>query len=150
MYAKVAVGRGRWAKIDPDDVGLVSYCSWYMDDQGFARNSHNQRMHRVILGLLPGKPDVDHHNHDRLDNRRSNLRVATRSQNNANQRKRTGTVSRFKGVWWIADRKKWGAQICVNGKHHRIGRFATEEEAAQAYNRAALAAWGEFALLNEV
>lgn len=82
-----------------------------------------------------------------LDNRRANLRAATRSQQGANRRDRRG-ASRFKGVSWSEERGRWQAHIRVNGKSIGLGRFDEEIEAARAYDKAALSAWGEYASLN--
>jgi len=106
-------------------------------------------MHQI---LCPGQ-EVDHRNNDGLDNRRANLRPTTHRLNMANQRKQARpTASRFKGVTIQRDhpRKPWTTQIKIDGKTYRLGHHATEEEAAITYNAAALAAWGEFARLNEV
>jgi hypothetical protein len=103
-------------------------------------------MHRAVLGLSAGdRTRVDHKDHDTLDNRRSNLRVSTRSQNSANQLKTRGT-SKYKGVHKLKDR--WKAQIEVDGKKRYLGSFVREEEAARAYDAAAVEAFGEFALIN--
>jgi hypothetical protein len=108
-------------------------------------------MHRLIMGLADDDPrQVDHANGDRSDNRRSNLRIATQSQNLGNSRKRAGTTSRYKGVSWHKQNKKWVAYIGVDGSLHHLGCFTSEEAAARAYNRAARAAWGDFACLNDV
>lgn len=107
-------------------------------------------MHRLISGAAGGER-VDHINRDGLDNRRRNLRVATPSQNGANRvadRRRLGTSSRYKGVAWDKTRSKWAAYIHIDGKTRGLGRFATELEAAAAYDRAAIEAWGRFARLN--
>jgi hypothetical protein len=101
-------------------------------------------MHRLILGPNPDQ-DIDHANGDGLDNRRENLRVASTSQNMANQRKTRG-VSRFKGVTFLPQR--WRAAIQYQGRKKNLGNFATEEEAARAYDRAAREIFGEFARLN--
>ena len=107
-------------------------------------------MHRLISGAGEGER-VDHINRNGLDNRRRNLRIATPSQNGANRiadRRRIGTSSPHKGVTWDKNRQKWSAYIHVNGKTRSLGRFATELEAAAAYDRAAVEAWGRFARLN--
>lgn len=105
-------------------------------------------MHRMILGLRGGdRAAIDHVNLDPLDNRRSNLRVASNAQNARNCRKyRGGTSSRFKGV--SASRGRWAAQIRLAGRLHRLGRFASETEAAKEYDFAAKAMFGKFARAN--
>jgi hypothetical protein len=105
------------------------------------------RLHRFVLGnekthLL----NVDHINNNTLDNRRSNLRVATRAQNNQNRRGFRGSVSKFKGVSKSGNR--WRAQICKDGKNHLLGIFQTEEEAARNYDFYACRYHNEFAKLN--
>lgn len=104
-------------------------------------------MHREILGAPKGV-DVDHINKDCLDNRRCNLRLATRSQNLANgtpstQRK----VSRFRGVLRKGSRR-WYAEVSVRGTRTRSGPFSTDEQAAIARDAMAREAYGEFATLN--
>ncbi len=94
--------------------------------------------------------DVDHINGNRLDNRKCNLRLATRSQNLQNSRKRTGCSSRFKGVNWLGQNKRWRARIKVFGKEIALGCFISELEAAEAYNKAAKEHFGDFAKLNEI
>jgi hypothetical protein len=109
-------------------------------------------MHRHILGLSQGDPEVDHVNGDRLDNRRANLRFPpTRSEAMANQAKQQRlTSSRYKGVTWSKYAKRWSAQIKINRKMRYLGYFDTQEEAALAYNAAAIEVWGEFAHPNVV
>ena len=103
-------------------------------------------MHRVIMKAQHGQ-EVDHHSRDGLDNRKDNLRLATRSQNNGNSAKTRG-MSKFKGVYWDESREKWHAQICLKSVVRGLGRFKTEKEAAQAYDAAAREQWGEYARLN--
>jgi hypothetical protein len=98
---------------------------------------------------LPDCEEVDHVNHNGLDNRRQNLRAATRLQNSANKRKRKdGLTSHYRGVNWDKSKDTFVAQICANGKKVKLGSFASEEAAAIMYNIFAKRYVGEFANLN--
>ncbi len=105
-------------------------------------------MHRQIM-QPPSDMQIDHIDHDCLNNQRANLRVCTQAQNNANRRKTRGS-SQFKGVYWYASRNKWRANIRVDRQTKHLGYFDDEEDAARAYNEEALKQFREFALLNEV
>lgn len=109
-------------------------------------------LHRLLLNA-PKESEVDHINGDGLDNRRSNLRLATRAQNAANTivRKRHSTKpSRFRGVHWAPRGLAgyWVAQIRIEGKFRHLGYCKDEEQAARLYDDAAFEAHGEFATLN--
>jgi hypothetical protein len=92
---------------------------------------------------------VDHRNNDGLDNRRDNLRLATRSQNMYNKLKtKSKTSSRFIGVSFDKSRRKWEARIYYQGRKIWLGRFDSEIDAALAYDEAARKYHGEFARLN--
>ncbi len=105
-------------------------------------------MHRFIVSAPDGL-DVDHRNHNGLDNRRENLRVCEHVHNMRNMLPHsTGHSSTFKGVGFHKKRAKWRAFIRLNGREEHLGLFVSEIEAARAYDAAALAAWGEFAWLN--
>lgn len=106
-------------------------------------------MHRVIMNASD-ESEVDHRNRNPLDNRKMNLRLATHANNMHNQPGKSGTTSRFKGVWWFKERQRWVAQIRANGERECLGYFLREEDAAVAYNNAALRLHGEFAYLNPV
>jgi hypothetical protein len=108
------------------------------------------RMHRLIMGQPPNGREVDHINGDGLNNRRSNLRWATRQQNCQNGRPRSNARSKLKGAQWCSSQSKWGAEIKHNGRVKQLGYFQTEQEAAAAYDAAASKAFGEFARLNAV
>lgn len=102
------------------------------------------RAARVIWLLMTGdwpEGDVDHINCDPLDDRWDNLRIASRAQNLANTRARSG----LKGASWVTAKGKWKAQIRIGGKNCHIGYFGTEQEANAAYRAAAVKAHGEFA-----
>lgn len=102
-------------------------------------------MHRLILGAKKGQ-ECDHINHDTLDNRISNLRLCTRSQNNQNRKPRKCT-SKYKGVHWNKLNKNWRAMIRL-GKQEHIGCFEDEKDAALAYDTKARELFGEFAYTN--
>ena len=104
-------------------------------------------MHRLITKAPKGL-EVDHEDHNGLNNQRSNLRIATRSQNMANARKwRSKTSSKYKGVCVRAD-GYITAQIYPNRRAVHLGYFPNEELAAEAYDKAAIFYFGEFARLN--
>lgn len=153
-YMEIPLTQGKVAVVSPEDFDALAKFKWHAFRCGRTtyakrntRDGSSGLMHRVILGLANPKQDVDHANGDGLDNRRANLRLATRAQNNANQRKTRGS-SKFKGVSWSTEKKRWQAIIRPGRKSHMLGRFETEEDAARAYDKAALYLWGEFALLN--
>jgi len=104
-------------------------------------------LHRLILGLKPGDPDVDHIDSDGLNCQRSNLRLATNSQNQMNQRKTRGTSS-YKGVYWHKCDKKWMAYIKRDSRKIYLGCYAFEIEAAKAYDKKAKELFGDYARLN--
>jgi hypothetical protein len=98
---------------------------------------------------------TDHINRNPLDNRRSNLRCCLKSIDRQNAVKHEGkpdriTSSEHKGVTFKKQIKRWNARISFNGKRMSLGCYATEEEAARAYNKAALEFYGELARLNIV
>lgn len=147
----IPLTRGRHAVIDTDDLPLVLGRAWQAKRRRgtwYAQSSGREAMHRVIMGFGPGDPHVDHIDGDGLNNRRSNLRPATKAQNRANGRGRGGT-SAYKGVSWRSDRGRWRAVICIDGSFMSLGSFDSEIDAALAYDAAATEAWGEFALLNQ-
>lgn len=141
---------------DKDYNRLMKMGSWsalaIRPDYWVATTRHNGgrvSIHRIILDA-PDHLQVDHINHDTLDNRRCNLRLCTRSQQQANRVKRLGASSKYKGVYWHKWGKQWMASIRVNGKLIYLGLFKDEEDGARAYNVAAHKHFGEFALLNEI
>lgn len=129
----------------------------YVTSKGTRRAPKTLCLHRLILGaqawdgtnLLPGI-EVDHIDHDGLNNLRSNLRLATKSQNMANQQARSNCTSQYKGVHWDKYNHKWFAMAKMNTVAHYLGRFDSEIAAAQAYNAFLLRHHGEFALVNKL
>jgi hypothetical protein len=105
-------------------------------------------MTRQIMSAPQGR-NVDHRNHDTLDNQRNNLRVCSHADNQRNQIVRTANkTSKYKGVSWDKARNKWKAYVNVNGRLINLGRFHSEIWAAAKYDEAAQKYHGEFALLN--
>jgi hypothetical protein len=146
---------GAVALIDTADNLLACGFGWRKIGNGYVQASRGDftiYLHRLIAGAGP-KDYVDHINGDPLDNRSANLRLCNASQNHANRgadRRRLGSTSRHKGVSWDKRRSKWVAHVHVDGRTRYLGRYASEDEAALAYNAAAVEAWGEFARLNIV
>lgn len=102
-------------------------------------SKRNYLAHRVIWAMVYDEwpvSEVDHIDRDRQNNRICNLRLATRSENAANQCMRSNNRSGFKGVTWSKVAKKWTAEISFNNKRNYLGLFETKEEAALAYKNA--------------
>lgn len=145
-YVSLANAKGV-AKVDTDDVGSVSGAHWSLMANGYAQAKvfgRHMYLHRAIVGSPSPGSVWDHANGDRLDNRRANLRVADRTQNNTNRRSVNSTG--YRGV--RKNRAKFSAEISVCGARHYLGSFGTPEEAARAYDTAAQKLHQEFATLN--
>lgn len=149
----IPLTHGKFTIIDTEDYFSIGRFKWGLSDQGYAirtdNNGKNIRMHRIVINP-PVNLEVDHINRNKLDNRRENLRIATRSQNQHNTPPRKNNKSGFKGVSWSNSNQKWLVNITSNSKMTHIGFFNTKEEAARAYNIAAQERFGEFAYLNQL
>lgn len=111
------------------------------------RNGKMIQIHQLLLQVWPGF-EVDHIDGDRFNNRQYNFRLVTRTQNNGNRKKSLGLSSRFKGVTWRKDTKKWQSQINFEHNHYTLGSFISEIEAAQAYDEKARELFGEYGRYN--
>lgn len=122
--------------IDAVDAEAVNRYRWCLTTDGYVRRNDRKRyvrLHRVLLGLATGDPrHVDHINGDPLDNRRTNLRIVTRSQNAQNVRSHRDSTSRYRGVSWNRDCRKWQAHAYVDGRSRYLGLFVREKDAAEA------------------
>ena len=135
------------ALVDDEDYEFLSRFNWsahYKGGKWYADLSIS--MHRFILNLHKADGHVDHINGNTLDNRRSNLRTVTRSQNQMNAKRREDNTSGYKGV--SRHNNKWMARISINGKRFFLGHFDTPIEAAKAYDTVAKEYCKEFAQLN--
>jgi hypothetical protein len=131
--------------VDKDQAHLDKH-KWYKGTHGYAitgLNGKNVHLHHLVLPIINGL-DVDHVSGDRLDCRASNLRHATRQQNNMNRRATKG----YKGVYFNKKAKKYAATIHKDGKSIHLGLFIDTKTAAEAYNIAAKKYFGAFARLN--
>lgn len=159
--AFVPLTKGYTAVIDAADVALIDKWNWcalvqkrkdgsaplvYAKRDVYLGNGKARPvlMHRLIFGD-ENCPQVDHQDRDGLNNRRRNLRAATRSQNMCNQRIGSRNASGHKGVSWHKRAAKWQAHIAVDGVKQYLGLFTEIEQAAEAYRLASLSAHGEFA-----
>lgn len=139
------------ALVDDEDYEWLSNDKWYSVSKYAARlifvngAKRWQVMHRLIMNTPDGM-DTDHIDRNPLNNQRSNLRFATRSQNMANVPSHKDSVSSYRGVHRHLD--KWRTRIYQNGKMHEIGVYETPELAAIAYNIKAKELFGEFAYQN--
>jgi len=161
-FCKIPLTHGQVTIVDMTDSDLArfnwhaAHCPEYSGGDKFrARRMearHSIFMHRVIMSrmldreLLPHEK-VDHVDTNPLNNRRENLRLATSTQNNANQNRRRDNTSGFKGVRYSKNAKRWAAAIQTKGNRKHLGYFDTPEQAYEAYCAAAKEFFGEFARL---
>jgi hypothetical protein len=159
-FRTIPLTKGKFAIVDPEDYDRLRKDKWYAHDSkhtfyavksltnGKTLPRRNMYMHHLLIDIPPGM-FPDHINHNGLDNRKANIRPATHTQNVWHRRKfKVQSRSRFKGVDWAKDMKRWRARIRVNGKRIYLGSFTDETDAAKAYDRAAKKYHGQFAVLN--
>jgi hypothetical protein len=158
---EIHLTKGYYALVDRADFELIGGLKWTATEAHNRKSGQVERVYAIRQFLFPdgskrnvllhrylmGDPpeDIDHRSGDTLDNRRSNLRTSTRSENNANARKRHGCSSARKGVYFHRQMGCWCAQIAKDGKSKHLGLFATEEAASGAYAASARQLYGEFA-----
>ncbi len=160
-FRRIYLGEGVWTILDEEDYYRLRKYKWVVYGNGNSgQNLYAVRlklirphkttlvsMHREIMQPKDGR-FVDHRNCKSLDNRRSNLRFATRAENMRNRRKRRNASSEFVGVHFYKPQGNWSCSILHNGKRIWLGRYDSEIEAAKTYDKAAKKYHGEFARLN--
>jgi hypothetical protein len=156
---EIPLTQGKVALIDDEDLALVSAHKWRamrarntwyaltrVPDPSKRDGRRTVGMHRLIMDA-PAGVEVDHENHNGLDNQRTNLRLAPDDGNRRNRRVNSNSTSGYKGVCWDKRDRKWRAQIQFDGKRHS-GYFDDPTDAALAYDVAARELHGEFASPN--
>ena len=131
--------------------GRTTYYAYREINLGSGTRENRKRtstsIHQMIMNTPTGQ-QVDHINHNGLDNRKANLRICTSMQNSQNARKRKGCTSKYKGVYWASQIKRWRARIQHKKQVVALGCYKTEIEAARVYDKNAKELFGEFANTN--
>jgi hypothetical protein len=162
---EIQLTQGKVTIVDDDTYEWASQVKWYVQRHHrgakvyyyVARSQYVRStkahlpviyLHRLVLGLYRDDPvEVDHINHDTLDNRACNLRACTTAENQRNSVNPKGS-SIYRGVCWHKNNHLWQVQININGRRKYLGNFHDEKEAAISYDNAAKVFHGEFAQLN--
>ena len=155
----IILTQGKFTAVDDADFDWLNQYKWHAhkDLGGYYakrtihknRKYHKIRMHRVIMNC-PEDKQIDHINHNTLDNRKCNLRICTFPENQRNRLPRLNCSSQYKGVCWHKQNKKWVSRIKLDQKNYSLGSYDSEIEAARAYNTKATELFGNFAVLNNV
>jgi hypothetical protein len=143
---EIPLTKGLFTQVDDEDFEYLNQYHWRLGTKGYAESDINGKttgMHRLILNAPKGS-EVDHKDHNKLNNQKYNIRICTTSQNQQNKIPR-GT-SKYLGVKIVKGKIK--AAIKVNNKYIHLGTFKTEKQAAFVYDNAAKKYHGEFANLN--
>ena len=153
----IALTRGKVTIVDEEDFEELNKYKWHARIQTYTGAFRAKRygnpievdMARQIMNCPPGL-EVDHINGNLLDNRRCNLRICTHGENMRNRKLQKNNTTGYRGVTMVHPSKRYTAQIYEKRRKIHIGTYDTPEDAARAYNVAALANYGEFARLNDV
>lgn len=154
-FRRIKLTRGRYAIVDVEDFERLNQYKWQWSRCGYAKRSvyksgkqADTYMHTVVCPVPAGMV-TDHANRNKLDNRKANLRPATRRQNVWNCSSKTeNEKTRYHGISWRKDIKRWRVRLTISGRRQAFGCYTDEVEAAKAYDRLAKQYRGEFAVLN--
>lgn len=152
-YKLIPLTRGQNAIVDSADYDWLNQWEWFAFKSKktfYVMRYVPIRNHIMMHIAIVGEKGWDHANGNGLDNRRSNLRKATASQQQYNRRLQSNSTSGYKGVSWHKNLGCWRTRIHVDRKEIHIGIFDDIKDAARAYNEAAIKYHGEFASLNQV
>lgn len=153
----ITLTQGQRTIVDNEDFSTLNKFKWHFnvyatrtprDAERDLKKAKNWRMHWEIVGKPAKGLEVDHINRNKLDNRRRNLRIVTKSQNVRNRGKTSVNKSGFKGVSWQSVFKKWRATIVVNKKQLHLGYFNTPAKAHKAYCKANIKYYGKYGSTN--
>lgn len=138
--------KGEEFYFDAEDYNLIKDYCWYIDKSGYVINRINNKttlFHRLVMHA-PDDKQVDHIYHKKNDNRKSQLRLCTNSENSMNRPAQKNSTSGIKGVYWYPNQGKWAAEIVFKGKRQEQCFFDTQEEAIQARKEMEEKYFGEF------
>ena len=157
---KIKLSKGKFTLVDDSDFGWLNQWKWCCDSKGYASRSEKisetGRKKRKFISMAreimktPNGIFIDHKNHDKLDNRKINLRNCSASDNMRNRVVAKNCKSGYKGVWWNNKRQRWVAYIKHSGRSWILKHCKTKEEAAEVYNREAKKLFKEFSYPNKV
>lgn len=156
------IGSDTYTEVDDEDYYWLSQWNWCtakIKNKVYVRRSKKKGvlksgvkyevfLHRVVMKCTDSNLVVDHIDNNSLNNKKSNLRICTKAENNRNTSSHKNSTSKYLGVTYDKTRKKWNAQLMVNGKRVLTKRYTTEIEAAKAYDIAAAEHAGQYANLN--
>lgn len=152
---ELQLNKGYSTVIDDSDYWVVSGLTWYAqinhDGKVYVAASSGHRsvyMHRLIMGIWDSKVQVDHKDSNSLNNRRDNLRLCTKQQNEWNKAAYPRNTSGYKGVTFHKRVGRWSTAIRENGKCKHLGYFDTAYDASLAYAEAAKELHGQFLRLD--
>lgn len=154
---KIKVKSVRTYLIDDEDYEKIKPFKWHLSREGYIvrtmripnRNPKAKFLHRLIMGEPEGF-EVDHINRNKLDNRKSNLRICTTTENRWNAKKSSNKsmTSKYRGVHFSKSLQRFVAKTKYRGKRIHIGCFDTETKAAKAYDNLIVKLKGQFAKTN--
>ena len=136
----ILLSSGERIIIDRDDLESIQKYRWHISTQGYVRTEvfsggkrKEIKLHNFLLGFIPSKSlVVDHINRNKLDNRKSNLRIVSKKENARNSKTQCNNTSGHRGISFRRKESKWEAYIKVDGKREHLGIFDELADAIKA------------------